>query len=599
MSSKSDQASRTLDNQGAKTRRETKTPATDVLDSGNSSALLATSRRSFLRVGAGSGAALAGVLAGTGSLSKARAYGGRRRPTRGRVLAVKRAKRAAELKRQAAHALARETIALPLQRDNNDEERYADERYYASFTKTLRSNRRGEVDPASFEALRKAMQTGRGFDFDNIPLANAADRTLANPQGAFKFEPASLDGHGTRIAPSHRFRSAAIAGEMVEVYWQALLRDVPFSRYDTSPRVARAVDDLNALSATPGVAANGPVTPQSIFRGETPGDLEGPYISQFLWKDFSFGPVDVVQRYEVPVPGVDFMTDRREWLRIQRGANPRASLAFLRDKRYIHTNRALAEYVHRDVSFQAYLHAALILLGHGPDALDPNNPYRSNITNQGPFVSLGAPFVLDMVTKAANLALTGAWFQKWIAHRFLRPEAYAGRVHFHATGAASYELHPDVLNSRAAARVASRNGNYFLPLAYPEGSPTHPSYPAGHACVAGACVTVLKAYFDEDFILPDPVVADADGLSLSPYSGPYSLTAGGELDKLANNISLGRDAAGVHYRQDGIQGLLAGEQQAIALLREQSRTMNESDFSGFDLRRFDGTPIHIQEGIVS
>ncbi len=33
-----------------------------------------------------------------------------------------------------------------------------------------------------------------------------------------------------------------------------------------------------------------------------------------------------------------------------------------------------------------------------------------------------------------------------------------------------------------------------LPMAFQEGSPMHPSYGAGHATVAGACVTILKAY---------------------------------------------------------------------------------------------------------
>ena len=35
--------------------------------------------------------------------------------------------------------------------------------------------------------------------------------------------------------------------------------------------------------------------------------------------------------------------------------------------------------------------------------------------------------------------------------------------------------------------------NLYLALQYAEGSPTHPSWPSGHAVVAGACVTVIKA----------------------------------------------------------------------------------------------------------
>ncbi len=46
-------------------------------------------------------------------------------------------------------------------------------------------------------------------------------------------------------------------------------------------------------------------------------------------------------------------------------------------------------------------------------------------------------------------------------------------------------------------------GNALLPMAFPEGSPTHPAYGAGHATVAGACVTILKAWFDESTRLVD------------------------------------------------------------------------------------------------
>ena len=75
------------------------------------------------------------------------------------------------------------------------------------------------------------------------------------------------------------------------------------------------------------------------------------------------------------------------------------------------------------------------------------------------------------------------------------------------------------------------------------------------------------------------------------------LTLGNEIDKLAYNISLGRDAGGVHYRSDSIQGLLEGEQQAIGILCDYSRTYNER-FEGFVLTKFDGKKIKIAGGKV-
>jgi membrane-associated phospholipid phosphatase len=196
-----------------------------------------------------------------------------------------------------------------------------------------------------------------------------------------------------------------------------------------------------------------------------------------------------------------------------------------------------------------------------------------------------------MVARVANAALRAAWYQKWLVHRRVRPEAFGARVHNELTGVEASPLHSDLLNSDAISALFSANGTYLLPMAYPEGCPTHPSYPAGHACFIGACVTVLKALFKETFVIPAPVQASADGLSLLPYSGP-GLTVGGELNKLAANIALGRDTAGVHWRTDGIEGLNLGEAVAIGILEDFRATYREA-FSGFSLTRFDGTTITV------
>jgi hypothetical protein len=557
-------------------------------------------RRAFLKLGASSGLALAGGLAaGLGPGAAARAddfdVGDTDPATPPELGASTRVEAAYNLREYAARQQFDKTLRRPPQLDNDDETRYAAERYYASFTKTLPANSFGEVEPSAFEQLQRAMRSGARADFDAIPADPLGGEKLANPQGAFKYDLEGLDGHATRIPPSHSFRSAELAGEMAEVYWQALTRDVPFARYDDDPLIAAAVDDLNRLSATPGPTAEGGVTPATIFRGMTPGDLIGPYISQFLVKPYRFGAMVASQVYPAPSER-NYMVTVPAWRNIQRGGSPDSQVRLERPGRYIYNSRMLAAYVHVDISFQAYLQAALILLDEGDGALGPGNPYRNSFNQYG-FVSLGEPFVLDMVSKAANLALTGAWFHKWRVNRFLRPEAFGGRLHFHLVGAREYELHPDILDARALQEVYSIYGNYLLPQAYPEGSPTHPSYPAGHACMAGACTTVLKAFFDEELVLSDPVVPSEDGMQLRKFR-EGTLKIGNELNKLAANVALGRDAAGVHYRQDGHQGLRCGEQQAIALLQDQSRTLNEEDFEGFTLTRFDGVRILIRDGQI-
>jgi hypothetical protein len=231
-------------------------------------------------------------------------------------------------------------LNMETQFDNDDEQRYASENYYASYTKALPSDEFGEVEPFAFEQLAQAMRSGEMADFDAIPLDATAARTLVNPQGALKYDLEGSDSHATRMNPSHTFRSAELAGEEAEVYWQALTRDVPFSQYDEDPTTNAAVADLNQFSAPPAMAANGSVSTGNLFRGETPGDLAGPYISQFLWHDVTFGPVEFQQRYQVPTAGVDFMRDADNWLNVQRGGAPNEALSFEDDPRYIFNNRA-------------------------------------------------------------------------------------------------------------------------------------------------------------------------------------------------------------------------------------------------------------------
>jgi len=237
------------------------------------------------------------------------------------------------------------------------------------------------------------------------------------------------------------------------------------------------------------------------------------------------------------------MTAYPEWRAIQHGLPPTRVTVLDPTPRYLRNGRDLGEYVHRDFTYQAFLHACLILLAlQAP--FKTSTPYTRSMT-QGGFITFGAPHVLDVVARVANAALKACWCHKWLVHRRLRPEAFAGRVHNQMIGAVQYPIHADVLDSAALDRVARTYGSYLLPMAYPEGCPTHPAYPAGHAAIAGACATVLKAFFSEAFVIPEPVVASSDGLSLIRYKGS-TLTVGSELNKLASNIALGRDAAGVH-----------------------------------------------------
>ncbi len=488
---------------------------------------------------------------------------------------------------------------------NNDEQEYANQNYIGNYTKALRHDAIGQVDTNAYQSLLKAIQTGRFEDFEAITLGGAVK--LTDPQAAYAFELEGTDSHGLTMPAAPAFSSAQEASEIAEVYWQALTRDVPFEQYETNSLIQAAAADLSNFSDFRSPKVNGRVTPATLFRGDTPGDLTGPYLSQFLWQNIPYGiaaglPTNAPNGGLVPVPPLeqrslfppidqDFLTNYQEWLSIQNGQPPSNRTTLEATPRYIHTSRDLAEFVHRDYPYQTFVNACLILLGYGSDALDPANPYLRART-QGGFATFGAPDVLDLVARVANEALKAAWYQKWLVHRRLRPEEFAGLIDNQLNGRASYPINSEILNSPVLKEVFNKYGSYLLPQAFPEGCPTHPAYPSGHAVYSGACVTVLKAFFNESFPIPNPVVASDNGLTLQQYRGQDRLTVGGELNKLAANIALGRDAAGVHWRTDGIEGLKLGEVVAIRVLQDRKTLYNEP-FSGFTLTKFDGTTITI------
>jgi hypothetical protein len=482
-----------------------------------------------------------------------------------------------EVRRRAAdHARKRGMVAPTA---NGDEARIPGR--IACYSKGLPHDKKGEPDAKAYDVLLKALRSGEHEDFERIPLGGFVK--LANPQAALAFELIGPDGCQVELAAAPAFDGAEQAGEMVELYWHALARDVPFAEYGSHPLIRRAAEDLSRLSDY-----RGPKTPEMLFRGSSAGELIGPYVSQFLWKPIPFTPLRVEQKIRTAVPGLDYLTVFEDWLGIQNGKIAGVN-QFDSQARYIRNGRDLGEYVHRDFTYQAFMGACLMALKLGTLA-DGGNPYKHSRTQSG-FTTFGQPYLLYLIAVVTQAALKACWYQKWMVHRRLRPEEMGGRVEAHLRKMAEYPLHADLFGSSVLEEVRSRYGTALVPQAYPEGAPTHPAYPAGHAVIAGACVTALKACLDESHEIPEPVVASADGLSLTPYKGP-ALTVGGELDKLAANVAYGRDFAGVHWRSDAVEGLRLGEAVAISVLEEMRFTGNEL-FAGFSLRRFDGTRVSV------
>ncbi|MFB5198212.1 vanadium-dependent haloperoxidase [Neobacillus sp. KR4-4] len=466
-------------------------------------------------------------------------------------------------------------------RNNGDEDRYPNK--IASYSKALPHNELGEVNLKAYHNYLEALKSGDSKDFEKIPMGGAAK--LVNPQSAYAYDLVGPDSHQLVLHAPPDFSSADLAGEMVELYWQALARDIPFNEYDSNQLTKDAAAELSGLPVFNGPKINGQVTTGTLFRGNYQGSIEGPYISQFLWKNIPFVSTEIIQQYNTILPGDDHLTSYSEWLAVQNGSNPH-NKKMDSVPRYIRNGRDLAEWVHNDSSIDSGLMACYLLLSYGSKALDQENPYFNSATQVG-FPTFGVPHILDFITRASRPALDAVWFQKWLVHRRLRPEEFGGRIHNKMMGA-DYPINPVVMSSEALIQTFNKFGTYLLPQAYSEGCPTHPSYPSGHAAFIGAMVTMMKAFFDESYEIPDPVVASSDGLHLLPYDG--KLTLGGELNKLAANIAIGRTIAGVHYRSSAINGMLLGEAVAIGILRDYKRTYNES-FKGFSLTKFDGSKI--------
>ena len=545
--------------------------------------------------------------------------------------------------------------------NNGDEVNYnqadvlaGDPSYIGNYSKGLRHDSVGDPDPVSYGSLLRALQSRDPQDFEQILLGTidpgARRLKLTNPQGGLAFDLEGPDAQEPTMPPAPRFDSEVEAHEMGELYWMALARDVAFVDYGSDPLIAQAIGSLNG--EFPWFGGTVPVTSQNVFRGIFPGEQAGPYVSQLLWKGNSdprkmpgggrnstdgyvaYGSQVIDQRQQTVLgfpqlgAAADYLTDFVWWLKAQNGQDFRGGDQFdFTARRFIRNLRDGANYVHFDLVINAWYNAAWILSSEpmgdqvtpDPGAVpmrdrefpkDAGNPYEApapESPTEAGFVTFGDVQLIEVLTEVIGLAGRAVWWQKWGVHRRLRPEEFGGRIDNWLTGRRDYPIHPSIKNSLLTGALSpyfgdpgDRYPSYLLPQAYAEGAPTHPAYGAGHATISAACATILKAFFDESKTIENPVVASADGLSLLTYTPPPGeppLTLGGGINKLAGNISLFRNAAGVHWRSDHTQSLLLGEEVAIKLLQELSITFNE-DEAFFQLTRFDGRTIRIEDGLV-
>ncbi len=492
-------------------------------------------------------------------------------------------------------------IPVPLHTTNGDETRYPDKS--GTYSKGLLQDGPGRVNLNAFQSLKTALASGRPSDFERIIIGGT--RTQNGPQGALAFGLEGTDavqfGNATSpanqeniviVPPPPAVASAAYGTELVEMYWASLLRDVAFTDYASNPIAASAAQELSGMSSYAGPRdSHGQVTPNLLFRGPFPGETIGPYISQLFITPTSMGQQGMSQQMTTYLPNIDYMTDLTTWEEVQNGIDTGLRNQTDSKLRFLHDGRGLAAFTHIDVLYQEYFTALLVLNTLGAP-LNPGNPYVHSRTQNG-FSTFGQPDFAASVGEVAARALDVVWWHKWIVHLRHRPESGGGIVHLIETGQGGTidaHVNSNVLNSHALQQSFSKYGTYLLSQAFPEGSPTHPAYPTGHGTVAGACITMLKFFFDGSFVIPNPLVPTSDGLSLVPYTGGDAgqITVNGELNKLGHNVSFAHGIhAGIHWRSDTDFSLILGEALAISILQDRAQTYNEKFTVHFT--KFDGT----------
>ncbi|AYV82166.1 MAG: hypothetical protein Homavirus12_10 [Homavirus sp.] len=512
---------------------------------------------------------------------------------------------------------------------NCEENRYRCYNYNGSFTKSLEHNTTDGrlVSYTQYDKMVKALHENDQICLNNVKLDPNAQVKLNDPLASLA---TSLEGKPAcllHIDTPPNLSSESGAADMVEVYSMAVCRDVPFINFATDSTIATMLDSnhmnnpniiSNLRYYTP---TNTNFTTQTIFRGISADEKYGPYISQLLYLNVPMGAINYAQQYTTPdsrtvaqgVPTrVEWGVNEAETINIQNTfltAIPPATASANISPKYLFSGRGLGEAVHSDAAFQYYYQASEILFALG--ALP--NPGWPVYANQVGFVTGPANAnlwcTLGEVTK---LALLHAWYWKWQVFRRLRPEEFGLAVNnvqnSLVSNANNYDLSSVVLTNGILGDVATVNSSwgfsssYTLPLAFREGCPVHPSYPAAHAVCAGANCTILKMFFDCEHpwsslaglqigtqnrkVLPSPLVgpvieANTNGTALQDYTGgdASNLTIGGEINKLGSNVAIGRTWAGVHYRSDDMQGIELGEQVAIAYMEDILASTVENNVS--------------------
>ncbi len=450
-------------------------------------------------------------------------------------------------------------------------------KFRACFSKGF-SHNNIDVDIDEYEKFVYSIFRNKPELLSKIKLGTKNGMKLGNPSCIYDLELNCAYKATYNINGCASITSDESAAELVELYEMARVRDIAFIDYQGSGDIKIAANNLSSLRKFDAPKVLGEVTPNTIFRPNNSGSLEGPYVSQFLLLPIKFGLTNIEQKYNLLQPGHDYLTDIPTYLATWNGVENKPPLLTTKDKLYIYSLRAGASYVRVDEPCQPFVNAARIL----SELKVPIIPYSEKQNNEAGFVTLGVVDLHDLMHRASKLCLDLCWWIKW-THLCCRPEEFAYKVDLNKSGHEVMKISNEILKNPILSYFKAKYGNYLLPQAYPNGAPLHPSYPSGHATLAGALVTILKAWYDCEHLFDKIFIPTSDGKNLVDTGD--KLTIGGELDKLAYNCVIFRNAAGIHYRSD-VNGVEHGEKIAINLLEEFVHRYKRKII--FKFRKFNG-----------
>ena len=195
------------------------------------------------------------------------------------------------------------------------------EKYINIYTKGLSHDGNGLVDVTEMNKLVTALNTHNRDLLAAVKLGSK--HHLINPAAAW-----SLDNvNNYQYSRPSDLSSDHMALQMVELYCMSRARDIQFDQYHNNKTITQCCHYLNKI------------TPYNIFRGPTYSDLQGPYLSQFLYRK--------IGKYHTTLEGYDYMKTWETAISAQSG-NTLESPPPQRDlPRYLITGRDLASFMEK------------------------------------------------------------------------------------------------------------------------------------------------------------------------------------------------------------------------------------------------------------